>query len=89
VSDNKKQYETTNVIVRWGAWSPFLNNKIDNDGIYEINMHGGSHISNPEKTLVYKIPDTKMQDEISTKSAPGKIIFQFKRGNQVSKVVVT
>ena len=73
------------MIVRWGAWSPFLNNKLDNDGIYEINIYGGCRISNPEKTLVYKIPDTKMQDEMSTKSAPGKMIFQFKKGGQVCK----
>ena len=51
-------------------------------------MYGGCRISNPEKTLIYKIPDTKMQDETSTKSAPGKIVFQFKKGGQVSKLLV-
>ena len=48
-------------------------------------MYGGYSIKNPEKTLIYKIPDTKMQDEFSAKIAPGRIVFQFKKGGQVCK----
>jgi hypothetical protein len=81
--DNKKQFETIHVIVRWAAWSPFSNNNLDVDNIFEINMYGGCRVNNPEKSLVFKIPDTKMQDEFSAKSAPGKIVFQFTKGGQV------
>lgn len=46
-------------------------------------MYGGVKFNNPERVLVYKTPDTKMQDEFSSKSAPGKIMFRFKKGGQV------
>lgn len=38
----------------------------------------------PENKLVYKSPATSMQDKTSAQNANGRIIFDIKRGNQVS-----
>ena len=50
----------------------------------EINMYGtGYETINPDGRLVYKRPYTKMQDNISSKSAPWKITFDIRKGNHV------
>ncbi len=57
------------------------------DGRYEIQVFGGSKLEtiNPDGRLVFKSPDTNMQDKVSSKMAPGKIAFYIKKGNQVIK----
>lgn len=51
----------------------------------EINMFAsGIESTNPENKLVFKRPETKMQDEHSAKAAPGKITFDIKKGNHVN-----
>jgi hypothetical protein len=86
-SDIKKQFETHHIIVRWGAYTPFadsLNTDIDETRM-EINMFGaGTETLNPEEKLVFKRPDTNMQDNASSKSAPGKITFDIRKGNTVN-----
>lgn len=48
-------------------------------------MFGTGHETyNPENKLIFKRPETSMQDEISAKAAPGKITFDLRRGNHVS-----
>jgi nephrocystin-4 len=82
----KKQCETHKVVVRWGSFFPFLYDNINKlDGHIEVNLFGaGLETNNPDRKLVYHRPDTLMQDKNSSKSAPGKISFQIKSGNQVS-----
>ncbi len=89
VTDSKSQLETHHVIVRWGAYNPFarnVNNQLD--GRVEINMFGGGvETHNPEQRLVFMSPDTDMQDQASSKSAPGKITFDIRKGNSVSWIM--
>ena len=73
------------MIVRWGVYSPFTNTVNPLDGRVEVNMCGsGIEGNNPENKLVFKRPDTIMQDEQSSKAAPGKITFDIRKGNTVS-----
>ena len=44
----------------------------------------GFEAINPEGKLVYRRPDTNMQDNFSSKSAPGKITFDIRKGNHVN-----
>lgn len=84
----KKQVETHSIVVRWGAFSPYsigLNEDV-NDGRVEINMYGASssiEARNPENRLVFKSPDTDMQDEYSSRMAPGRISFNIRKGTHV------
>ena len=90
-SPAKKQVETHHVVVRWGAYCPFAGaglNEEMSDGRVEINMLGGvasqhPESRNPENRLVFKIPDTNMQDEYSSRMAPGRISFNIKKGTHV------
>ena len=73
--------------MRWSAWSP--SNVITNDteGNAELNMFGGSLKQNPESVLVFKKPDTKMQDANSAFHAAGKISFSYKSGAEVNSQI--
>ncbi len=72
------------MIARWAAWSPFTNINRESEFHVDLNLFGGSKPNNPDKLLVFKVPDTKMQDELSSKHAPGTIRFLFQQGNQVN-----
>jgi hypothetical protein len=51
----------------------------------EINMFGaGIETLNPDEKLVFKRPNTNMQDNVSSKSAPGKITFDIRKGNTIN-----
>jgi hypothetical protein len=84
---SKKQFETHHILVRWGTYCPFaanLNQDMD-DSRVEINLFGmGKEGNNPENKLVFKRPDTNMQDEISSKLAPGRISFDLRKGGHVN-----
>ena len=41
---------------------------------------------NPSNVLVFKCPDTNMQDKLSSKQANGKMSFEIKKGNQVGQI---
>jgi hypothetical protein len=85
----KKQVETHSIMVRWGAFCPYATglNEDMNDGRVEINMFGTASpndtLQNPENRLVFKRPDTDMQDEYSSRMAPGRISFNIKKGTHV------
>lgn len=82
----KKRFETHYVLIRWAAYCPFTDNlnKLDQNRI-EINMFGSGFESvNPGQRLVFKRPDTRMQDEQSSKSAYGRIVFDIRKGNEVN-----
>ena len=81
---NKKQFEAHYVIARWAAWSPFTSQSTESEFNVELNLFGGSQLNSPEQVLIYKVPDTKMQSQISSKQAPGSLGFLFKRGNHVN-----
>jgi hypothetical protein len=54
------------------------------DSRIEINMFGtGFETLNPDNRLVFKRPNTRMQDNQSSRSAPGKITFDIRKGNHV------
>ena len=44
----------------------------------------GPETLNPEQKLVFKHPDTRMQDAQSSKTAHGKITFEIRKGNVVN-----
>ena len=77
-------------MVRWEVYCPFgrsVNTELD--GRVEINifgLSGNNQIHNPVNRLVYQRPNTNMQDESSSKAAPGKITFDIRRGNNVSSL---
>lgn len=76
-------------MVRWGAYCPYSAGLSDdmNDGRVEINMYGASssmETRNPENRLVFKSPDTDMQDEYSSRMAPGRISFNIRKGTHVN-----
>ena len=82
----KKRFETHYILIRWAAYCPFTDNlnKLDQNRI-EINMFGSGFESvNPGQRLVFKRPDTRMQDEQSSKSAHGRIVFDIRKGNEVN-----
>ena len=82
-----KQFETHHIVVRWGAYCPYSNNLNEDmdDTRVEINMFGaGNHeAQNPENKLIFKKPDTIMQDEYSSRLAPGRISFTLRKGSHV------
>lgn len=83
---SKKQFETHHIVVRWGAFCPYSNNLNEDmdDSRVEINMFGVGHeAKNPENKLIFKRPDTNMQDEYSSRMAPGRISFNLRKGNHV------
>ncbi|CAF0840751.1 unnamed protein product [Brachionus calyciflorus] len=83
----KKRFETHHILIRWSAYSPFSDNlnKFDDKNRIEINMFGsGEETINPENKLVFKRVDTRMQDEQSSKTAHGKIIFGLRKGNSIN-----
>ncbi len=83
IAETKRQYETHHILVRWGAFSPFLNKQSFDDYFrYEINLHGNSktYTINPDFKLLYKMPDSEMHDNVSSAAAPGKISFNIKKG---------
>jgi hypothetical protein len=45
----------------------------------------GNQTQNPVNRLVYQRPNTNMQDEMSARTASGKITFDIRRGNAVSE----
>ena len=73
-------------MIRWGVYCPFsksVHNELD--GRVEINMFSqGNQLQNPVNRLVYQRPNTNMQDEMSARTASGKITFDIRRGNTVS-----
>jgi hypothetical protein len=86
ISDTKKQFETHHITLRWSAFTPFAGNysspSSEFSGRIELNMFGVEK-NNPSFKLVFKRPDTNMQDRLSSKTAPGKITFEIRKGNQV------
>jgi len=45
-----------------------------------------NQLHNPVNRLVYQRPNTNMQDEMSSRTASGKITFDIRRGNNVSNL---
>jgi hypothetical protein len=86
ISDTKKQFETHHITLRWSAFTPFVGNysSTEFNCRIELNMFGIEK-KNPSFKLVFKRPDTNMQDKFSSKTAPGKITFEVKKGNQVNE----
>jgi nephrocystin-4 len=86
-SDSKKQIETHNILVRWGAYTPFADSlDVDMDeSRIEVNLFGaGVETLNPDEKLMFKRPDTNMQDNVSSRAAPGRISFEIRKGNTVN-----
>ena len=71
---------TRSVTLRWSAWNPFLQ---PNTPHITVGLVGGPTPS-PDGEFVFKVPDTKMQDEISSKTAGGLMAFQWGFGFKVS-----
>jgi hypothetical protein len=88
VADSKSQLETHHIVVRWGAFCPFSDSN-QLDGRVEINMFGaGIETNNPEQKLVFMRPQTDLQDQLSSRSAPGKITFDIRKGNNVKIIFI-
>ncbi|KAL4221030.1 Nephrocystin-4 [Mactra antiquata] len=74
--DRKKSLHrgnTRSVTLRWSAWNPFLQ---PNTPHVTVGLFGGPTPS-PDGEFVYKVPDTAMQDELSSKTAGGLMAFQW------------
>ncbi|XP_045161165.2 nephrocystin-4-like isoform X2 [Mercenaria mercenaria] len=65
---------TRSVTLRWSAWNPFLQQH--NSPHVTVGLFGGP-IPSPDGEFVYKVPDTAMQDEISSRTAGGLMAFQW------------
>lgn len=64
---------TRSVTLRWAAWTPFLQ---PNSPHVTVGLVGGPFPS-PDGEFVYKVPDTAMQDKISSDTAGGLMAFQW------------
>jgi hypothetical protein len=89
VPATKRQHETHHLLVRWAAYSPFAAHKgaaLEAGARCDLALLGGSaHDSlSPEFKLVYSKPDTDMHDRQASVSAPGKLSFRIKAGDQIS-----
>ena len=75
-------------MIRWGVYCPFSKSvHTELDGRVEINMFSqANQLHNPVNRLVYQRPNTNMQDEMSSRTASGKITFDIRRGNNVSNL---
>ena len=71
---------TRSVTLRWSAWNPFLQ---PTNPHVTIGLIGGPTPS-PDAEFVYKVPNTTMQDEISSKTAGGLMAFQWGFGFKVN-----
>ena len=71
--------------LRWSAWNPFLQ---PNTPHITVGLVGGPNPS-PDGEFVFKVPDTKMQDEISSKTAGGLMAFQWGFGFKVRSIVTS
>ena len=85
----KRQHETHHLLVRWAAYSPFAHKGALEAGAAarcDLGLLGGSahHSLSPEFKLVYSTPDTDMHDKQASVSAPGKVSFRIKAGDQIS-----
>lgn len=87
IAETMKQYETHHILVRWSAYSPFSANKsLHEEDTCEISLFGNSSSTtiNPDFNMLYTSPNSNMHDVLSSLSAPGKITFNIKKGNQVN-----
>ncbi|XP_069120570.1 nephrocystin-4-like isoform X2 [Argopecten irradians] len=73
VSSRNARGNTRTVSIRWAAWNPFLA-----QSSYEIRLalNGGPSPA-PDEEFIYKLPDTKMQNEQVSKTAGGILAFSF------------
>ena len=84
ITDNSVQYETHNILIRGGVYSPFLNKDIHSENECEVNLFGNSATitTNPDFRLLYKKTLNLPNHKVLMK-APGKIVFKLKNINQI------
>ena len=89
VLEDKIQYETHNILIRWGVYSPFSNKDIHYTNECEVNLFGNSEIitTNPDFRLLYK-KTLNFQNHKALMEAPGKIVFRLKKSNQNDKTKI-
>ncbi|KAK3594431.1 hypothetical protein CHS0354_000253 [Potamilus streckersoni] len=69
---------TRSVTVRWAAWNPFA--QPAGPQVF-VALHGGPSQS-PDEEFVYKMPDTSMQDALSSQMAGGILSFIWGTADQ-------
>lgn len=70
---------TRTVTIRWATWNPFLQPQTPE---VRLALTGGPH-PGPDDEFVYKLPDTKMQNEITSQTAGGLLFFHWAYADQV------
>ncbi|KAK3104423.1 hypothetical protein FSP39_001776 [Pinctada imbricata] len=73
ISKSLARSQNRNVTIRWGAWNPFFQ---PNMTMINVGLHGGP-AKCPDDEFVFKMPDTKMQNQDQTRTAGGRLTFHW------------
>ncbi|KAH3821253.1 hypothetical protein DPMN_123015 [Dreissena polymorpha] len=80
LSKSLQRGNTRSVTLRWAAWNPFLQPTVPH---VTVGLIGGPTPS-PDGEFMYKVPNTAMQDQVSSRTAGGLLAFQWGFGLQDS-----